>query len=375
MRPSRQAVALAALLLLTAALACNAPGDDATASPTAEPWDGAEVSPTSTVLPPQPTNTAVPDVPGPEDCTLNAAFVADVTVPDDTQMAPGEAFVKTWRLRNTGTCAWEAGTRLAFISGDQMGGPDSRPAGVVAPDETIDIDVNLSAPQTPGTYRGDWRLEAPDGTRFGSSVYVRIVVPAPATSTPTPTPTATPTDTPTAVACADLDPAFESIVDQADLLGVDLGCPIEDAFSIYGAFQEFWTNVDNPNPHTHSHDFMIWRSDTRRIYALAQYNEATLLGFLAPYNDTWDESQPDVHPDCADMDVPDGYQLPVHGFGKVWCEHDLWDTVGWPNAGETAVSLLIQTTENGVLVEVTGVPSTFLFALDFTDGQWTTAFP
>ena len=38
------------------------------------------------------------------DCTLNASFVTDITIPDDTQTAPGAPFVKGWRIENTGTC-------------------------------------------------------------------------------------------------------------------------------------------------------------------------------------------------------------------------------------------------------------------------------
>ena len=36
------------------------------------------------------------------DCFDEAAYVADVTIPDDTIVAPGTAFLKTWRVRNEG---------------------------------------------------------------------------------------------------------------------------------------------------------------------------------------------------------------------------------------------------------------------------------
>ena len=39
-------------------------------------------------------------------CTYRAAFLGDVTIPDNTITAPGGAFIKTWRLRNDGNCAW-----------------------------------------------------------------------------------------------------------------------------------------------------------------------------------------------------------------------------------------------------------------------------
>jgi hypothetical protein len=376
MRESRRIALLALLLLVVAALACNAPGEEpeSTSTPTAEMWDDGEVTSSPTPAPPQPTDTPVPDVPGPG-CTLNAAFVADVTVPDDTQMSPGQTFNKVWRLRNTGTCDWEAGTVMVFSSGDRLGGPDAVPAGVLAPDDVIDIGVNLTAPDEPGTYRGYWQLETPDGTRFGSSVYVQIIVPEPATATPTQTAMPTETATPTEVACVDPEPIFDPVLTQADAAGVGVGCAIEPSHSIYGAIQDGWTNVDNPNPHTHGHNFMVWQSETREIYVLGSYSEVAGWGILTVYDDTWDESQDVVHPDCADMEVPDGYQLPVRGFGKVWCEYALWDTVGWPDSAEEAVNLLIQPTEYGYLIHVSGGMEERLFALSVDADRWTTAFP
>ena len=194
---------LAGMFLLLAVLACNAPASTVpTAMPTAAGQAGEEASPapTPTSTPtPSATDTPVPDVSGPGGCTLNSSWVADVTVPDNTEFPPGAAFTKTWRVRNSGTCAWETGTKLVFVSGDPLGGPAAVDVSPVAPGSSSDISVDLAAPADPGTYRGNWQLQAPDGTRFGSVIYVKIIVPAPATDTPEPTdePTAEPTDEPT----------------------------------------------------------------------------------------------------------------------------------------------------------------------------------
>ncbi len=146
---------------------------------------------------PEPTQTSVPDEEGEGGCTLNAAYAADVTVPDGTHMAPGETFVKTWRIRNSGTCDWAAGYTLVFMSGDQMGASASVAVPATAAGSTADVSVNMAAPSTPGTYRGNWRVQSDTGTVFGSSVYVRIVVPEPATAMPTPTEEPTEEPTPT----------------------------------------------------------------------------------------------------------------------------------------------------------------------------------
>jgi hypothetical protein len=140
--------------------------------------DSAEVTP-------QASPTPEPDVEGPGGCTLNAAYVTDVTVPDDTEMEPGQDFIKTWRLRNTGSCDWESGYALNFVAGDQMGAPASVPVPPTAAGSTVDVSVEMTAPDDPGTYRSNWRMQSDEGTVFGSQVYVRIVVPEPATATPT----------------------------------------------------------------------------------------------------------------------------------------------------------------------------------------------
>ncbi len=97
-----------------------------------------------------------------------AQFVADVTVPDGTAFAPGASFTKTWRLKNIGTCTWTTSYALVFDSGEKMGGPDllNLPQSV-APGQTIDVSVNLTAPGTAGSYRGYWKLQNADGVPFG----------------------------------------------------------------------------------------------------------------------------------------------------------------------------------------------------------------
>ncbi len=203
----RTLLCLAIGLAVLAALACNASREGAEetptapTAPTATPEAAATTAPTatlepatSTTAPESPTDTPAPDVSGPGGCTLNSRYVADVTVPDNTEFAPGTAFAKTWRVRNSGTCTWETGTMLVFISGNPLGGPASVAVPATAPDANADITVNLVAPSAPGTYRSTWQLESPTGVRFGSQIYVQIVVPAPATDTPTPTATAAPPD-------------------------------------------------------------------------------------------------------------------------------------------------------------------------------------
>src|SRR5512145_3319377 len=88
-------------------------------------------------------------------CTDLAQFVTDVTVPDGTRFDAGATFTKTWRLRNIGTCTWTTAYTMVFDSGTQMGSTTSvnHPAST-APGATVDVSVNMTAPNTAGRYRG-----------------------------------------------------------------------------------------------------------------------------------------------------------------------------------------------------------------------------
>jgi Ig-like domain from next to BRCA1 gene len=123
-------------------------------------------------------------------CRDDSEFVLDVTVPDGTTFEPGTVFRKIWRIRNSGTCMWDAGYRFAFLAGDRMSGPRSTPLGtldrlpqspplfpIIRPGEEIELSVTLIAPSEEGTYQGQWQLFAPDGMLFGTRPYVAIQVP------------------------------------------------------------------------------------------------------------------------------------------------------------------------------------------------------
>ena len=132
-------------------------------------------------------------------CTVDAAVIADVTVPDGTGVAPGADFTKTWRIKNTGTCSWEQGTLMVYVSGDALGAPPSVSVPVIAAGAMTDVSVDFVAPAGPGAYRSNWSMQGPTGAQFGSQIHVAIAV-AGGSSAPSSTPTAsvaTPTEGPT----------------------------------------------------------------------------------------------------------------------------------------------------------------------------------
>jgi len=157
-------------------------------SATTEAEPEATKTPTNT---PPPTTAAATATNTPIPCN-RASFVEDVNYPDDTEVAAGSTFTKTWRLKNNGSCSWTSGYVLLFDSGDQMGAPATSTftSGTVSPGSTVDISVDLTAPSSPGTYQGRFKLRSSDNIVFGingdaqGSFWVKVVVPDP---TPTPT--------------------------------------------------------------------------------------------------------------------------------------------------------------------------------------------
>ncbi len=98
-----------------------------------------------------------------------AQFIADVTVPDGTNYAPGTAFKKTWRLKNIGSCTWNSNdVSLIFNSGERMGAPASVALPIsVSPGQTVDISVDMTAPSAAGHYFGYWKFKSAQGGEFG----------------------------------------------------------------------------------------------------------------------------------------------------------------------------------------------------------------
>ncbi len=148
--------------------------DTQEATPTAN-IEAQATPPTPTLFPPTitpttilPTPTSIPPTATSKAYCDWASFVKDVTVPDGSILLPGDTFVKTWRLKNQGTCTWTTDYALIFSSGNQMGGASAvKLPHSVAPGKTVDISVALTAPAHAGNYRGYWMLQNPAGKTFG----------------------------------------------------------------------------------------------------------------------------------------------------------------------------------------------------------------
>ena len=157
--------------------------------------------PTATFTPmPTATNTAAPTfallgtntpaVAATSSCDISV-FVTDVTIPDGTVMAPGQVFVKTWRLQNSGACPWTPTYKAVFtgVGNGSLGGATTPIGKAVKPGESVDISVTFTAPNTAGDYISWWKLQNDSSAFFGTNFSVAIkVVGAAATVTATATP-------------------------------------------------------------------------------------------------------------------------------------------------------------------------------------------
>src|SRR3972149_10119307 len=136
---------------------------------------------------PSRTPTGIPGRPGPPtlaisappNCKDQAVFVEDVTIPDNTKVAAGESFTKTWKLKNTGTCPW-TGYTLVFVDGDRMGAPESVPVQQAISGAQVDISVELIAPEADGAYTGNFSLHNSDDEvvpiGLAKTMWVKILV-------------------------------------------------------------------------------------------------------------------------------------------------------------------------------------------------------
>jgi len=156
-------------------------------APTSQPSPTIQPSPTSTALVVTPTTTTfsektaeltptealvVPNTetpPAVADCIDEADFLEDITIPDNTSFNMGDAFEKTWRIKNTGTCPWK-NYSLAYAKGDIMNATFLNPIPDTEPGKYSDVTVSMTAPDRGGLQTGYWTIQNSNGKQFGFSL-------------------------------------------------------------------------------------------------------------------------------------------------------------------------------------------------------------
>lgn len=241
-------------------------------------------TPTVTGTPPTPTATVTTGpskTPGPTTSCDKLTFVSDLDVPDGKVFAPGAAFIKTWRVKNTGTCTWTTSYKLVFVSGEQMGAASAEInlKSTINPNTTVDISVPLAAPAANGNYRGYWQLKNAQGALFGlggaadQPFWVDINVKGGTTVTATPTvtvtgtpPTPTKTSTPSSAG-----PDRITFV-------ADISIPDGSSFSASQSFRKTW-RIKNTGTTT-------WTTGYKLVFVSGEQmsgpKEAPLASTVAP---------------------------------------------------------------------------------------------
>lgn len=109
-------------------------------------------------------------------CTDGLTFVEDISIPDGTIVFPGDHLDKRWKVKNTGSCNWNAGYYLALIAGPAM---EAAPQQALYPSLSgtdVAIRMIFTAPEDVGIYRSAWQAYNVLQQPFGDPIYIEIEV-------------------------------------------------------------------------------------------------------------------------------------------------------------------------------------------------------
>ncbi|MCB2179563.1 hypothetical protein KQH54_00405 [bacterium] len=130
----------------------------------------AETSPATGInYTPTPTDLSTP-------CYM--AELVGETIPDDTVFAPGTGFVKVWQIRNAGVCEWTEDFHWVLAEGEEFRGPTDLKLGrSVYPGEILEVKLELSTPNIPGTYEGIYKIETDEGALVTpNGFWIRVII-------------------------------------------------------------------------------------------------------------------------------------------------------------------------------------------------------
>ena len=108
---------------------------------------------------------------------LHMKFVADLSLPDRTELMPGDVISKTWRVINSGAETWPDQSRLTHVGSDLFEG--ARPSAVPCLEPGTETELSLDemiTPAEPGRYMSHWRLCTPEGNKFGDRLWFDVTV-------------------------------------------------------------------------------------------------------------------------------------------------------------------------------------------------------
>jgi serine/threonine protein kinase len=135
--------------------------------------------------------------------------------PQAAQVKVSEKLAVTWRVKNTGNCAFDEGSTLVYAGGTWPVDLETQAVPVIEPGGTQEMGVDLVAPALGGLYSMEWEFHRADGSLMGQFKQDVTVLGPTATRSPTRTPQ--PTLAPTTAASPTPDPNLIGPVGSGDL--------------------------------------------------------------------------------------------------------------------------------------------------------------
>lgn len=99
------------------------------------------------------------------DC-FEAELLTDITFAPGSTVLCGASLIKTWLVRNSGAIPWSEKVRIGEVEIERQ----------VAPGETTEVSVRLTAPLLPGPYQQSFQLATPHGVNFGPELSVDLII-------------------------------------------------------------------------------------------------------------------------------------------------------------------------------------------------------
>lgn len=110
-------------------------------------------------------------------CVNDLRWERDLTIPDGTNVRPGDVLDKRWLVTNNGTCNWDAGYRIKLIGGPSLGAPAEQALYPARSGTQFALRIVFTAPSDrKGTVISAWQAFDPQGNPFGDPVYIQIYV-------------------------------------------------------------------------------------------------------------------------------------------------------------------------------------------------------
>jgi len=132
-------------------------------------------------LEPTATATSIPLVvdiqptPTPQ-CADNLSFIADLTIPDGTEVTIGSWVDKRWQVENSGSCNWDQRYKIKFIAGDELSAQSEYVLYPARSGTQAPVRIMFTAPGEAGSYRSAWQAYNPAGEPFGDPIFMEISV-------------------------------------------------------------------------------------------------------------------------------------------------------------------------------------------------------